>query len=313
MVDVSVIIVSWNVKDWLRICLQSLRRHTRQTTYEVFVVDNGSQDGSAEMVETEFPDVHLLRNEANVGFARASNQAIIDSQGKYIVLLNPDTFVRDDALSRMVGFLDDRPGIGALGCKVLTAEGEIDLRCARRFPTLQSELFELTRLSFRFPDNRLFGRYLMSYWDHGDTREVEALSGACMMVRRQAVEEVGLLDETFFLYGEDIDWCYRLKRAGWAIVYYSEAEIVHIGGQSSQQVKEEMGVERFRSGYRFFRKHRGPGYAGAYKALVLLISVMKGLFFGIGFLRNAGKRNYRSWYCDKVKLHGRVLRWALGE
>ena len=159
--------------------------------------------------------------------------------GRYVLLLNPDTLLHDDALSRMVSFLDHHLGIGVLGCKLLTAEGKIDPHCAREFPTLLGELFELTKLSCWFPRSRVFGSYLMTCWDHGYNREVDALSGACLMVRRAAVEQVGLLDENFFLYGEDLDWCYRFKKAGWKVFYCSEAEIIHIGSQSTQQLKEE--------------------------------------------------------------------------
>ncbi len=310
--DLSVVIVSWNVEEQLRAGLQSLYAHTQQISYEVFVVDNASKDGSPEMIAAEFPKVQLLRNPANVGFARANNQAITLSKGRYVLLLNPDTFLHDDALSRMVSFLDHRADIGVLGCKVLTAEGKIDPRCARRFPTLWGELFELTRLSYRFPHNRLFGEYLMTYWDHGDSREVDAISGACLMVRRAAIEQVGLLDESFFLYGEDLDWCYRLKKAGWKVFYYSEAEIIHIGSQSTRQLKEETALERFRSRYKFFRKHVGRGYAWIYKTLVFLITMIKEMIFGVGFLGSRG-RERRDWYREKVRVHWRVLRWVLRE
>jgi GT2 family glycosyltransferase len=308
--DLSVVIVSWNVKEQLKACLQSLYEHTQGISFEVFVVDNASQDGSPEMIEAEFPKVQLLRNPANVGFARANNQAIMLSKGRYILLLNPDALLQDDAPSQMVSFLDYNPDIGVLGCKVLTAEGKIDIRCARRFPTLLGELFELTRLSYRFPHSRLFGDYLMTYWDHGDSREVDALSGACLVVRRAAIEQVGLLDENFFLYGEDLDWCYRFKKAGRKVFYYSEAVIIHLGSQSTQQIRGEMGLERFRSRYKFFRKHRGKVYAWLYKVVVFLITVIKEMILWTGFLRSMGAEK-RDWYRGKVRLHGRVLLWAL--
>jgi len=254
----------------------------------------------------------LLRNPANVGFARANNQAITLSKGRYVLLLNPDTLLHDDALSRMVSFLDHHLGIGVLGCKLLTAEGKIDPHCAREFPTLFGELFELTKLSYWFPRSRVFGSYLMTYWDHGDSREVDALSGACLIVRRAAVEQVGLLDESFFLYGEDVDWCYRFKQAGWEVFYYSEAEIIHLGGQSTQQLKEERRLQRFRSRYKFFRKHSGKGYAWIHKALVFVITVVKEMIFGIGFLSSM-RREKRDWYREKVRLHWHVLRWVVRE
>lgn len=310
--DLSVVIVSWNVKEQLKACLQSLYAHTQQVSFDVFVVDNASQDGSPEMIEAEFPKVQLLRNEMNVGFAGANNQAITLSKGRYVLLLNPDTFLHDDALSRMVSFLDHHLGIGVLGCKLLTTEGKIDLHCARGFPTLLGDLFELTKLSYWFPHSRVFGGYLMTYWDHGDNREVDALSGACLMFRRTAMEQIGLLDENFFLYGEDVDFCYRFKKTGWKVFYYSEAKIVHLGSQSTQQLKEEMGLERFRSRYKFFRKHRGQVYAWTYKALVFLMAIIKEMIFGMGFLRSI-RSEKKDWYRGKAKLHWRVLLWALKE
>jgi GT2 family glycosyltransferase len=262
------------------------------------------------MVDTEFPKVHLIRNPANVGFARASNQAITLSTGRYILLLNPDTVLHDDALSRMVGFLDRHPGIGILGCRLLTTEGKIDPHCARKFPTLFGEFLEMTRLSYWFPHSRVFSGYLMTYWDHKDNREVDALSGACLMVRRAAVEQVGLLDENFFLYGEDLDWCYRFKKTRWEVFYDSEAEIAHLGGQSTQQLKEDRRLQRFRSRYKFFRKHNGKGYAWIYKALIFVITVVKEMIFGISFLGSM-RREKRDWYREKVKSHWRLLRWVL--
>ncbi len=308
--DLSIVIVSWNVRDLLEACLRSIYAKTRGLSFEVFVVDNASADGSPEMVEQSFPQVQLICNAANVGFARATNQALRLSKGRYVLLLNPDTVILDEALVQMVRFADENPDIGALGPKVLTAQGEVDMRCARRFPSLLSEFFELTRLSYRFPRNRLLGSYLMSYWDHNDSREVEVLMGACMLVRREAMEQVGLLDEAFYMYGEDVEWCYRLKRAGWRIWYDSEARIVHLGGQSTKLIREEMGLERFRSRYTFFRKHRGPLYAGAYKALMLLITLAKQVIFAVRAIisRDEGQRRR---YRDKVRLHGKVLRWVL--
>mgnify|MGYP000436249468 CR=1 FL=1 len=306
--DLSIVIVSWNTRKLLEACLRSVYAETRGLTFEVFVVDNASVDGSPEMVERAFPQVRLIRNAANVGFARASNQALRLSRGRYVLLLNPDTVILDQALVRMVHFMDQHPDIGALGPKILTAEGEVDLRCARRFPSLLSELLELTRLSARFPHNRLFGNYLMSYWDHNDSREVEVLMGACLLVRREAMEQVGLLDENFYMYGEDVDWCYRLRKAGWRVWYDSQDYIIHLGSQSTKLVQEEMGLERFKSRHALFRKHRGSLYAGAYKALMLAITLAKQAAFWAKALMSRDK-GQRHRYQDKVRLHGQVLRW----
>lgn len=308
MLDLSVVIVNWNVRDLLRGCLRSLYDGTQGLTFEIFVVDNGSADGSSEMVRREFPYVHLIPNAVNVGFARASNQAIRRSRGRYILLLNPDTSTLHNAVTKMVQLMDEHPEVGAVGPKILTQDGQIDLRCARRFPSLGSELWEKTGLAARFPHSRLFASYLMGHWDHQQGREVELLTGACLMVRREVIDQVGPLDGDFFLYGEDMDWCYRMRRAGWKICYYPDAAITHLGGQSSAPVKVELDMEALRSMNLFFRKHYGLLYALAHRALMLIITLAKELFFLGKFFMAGGAERPR--YQRKIRLHSRVLQWV---
>ena len=308
LVDLSIVIVNWNTRELLWCCLTSIRAKTQRITYETLVVDNASTDGSAAMVLENVPDVVLMQNEENIGFARANNQAIRRSRGRYILLLNPDTIVLDNALGQMVTFADARPQIGALGCKILTTDGSIDFRCARRFPSLLTELFSRTRFSKRFPHHPLFGRFLMGNWDHNSSREAECLVGSCMMVRREVIEQVGLLDEDFFMYGEDIEWCYRINKAGWQIFYYSEPQIVHIGGRSTEQDRAEMGIEYLRSMTLFFRKRYGPGYALAYRVLLLGTTLAKRLIFLVGLLLTSNSKR-KDWYREKVQIQQRVLQW----
>ena len=311
MVDLSIVIVNWNTRDLLRSCLKSIYAETKGPSFEIFVIDNASQDGSAEMIEQQFPKVHLIRNTDNVGFARANNQAIARCKGRYILLLNPDTIVLDKALVKMVQFLDSHPTIGALGCKILRENGKIDPRCARHFPTLLGDLFEQTKLSAKFSKSKLFGGYLMTYWDHNSDREVDVLSGACMMIRKEVIERVGPMDEDFFMYGDDIEWCYRIKRAGWKIFYYSKAAIIHIGDQSSKAVIARMGIEKLKSRCKFYRKHYGTLYAWAYKSLLLLITIAKQLVFWTKLLLSDKKEEKRHQYQKKIASNGRVLKWIL--
>lgn len=306
--DLSVIIVNWNVRDLLRGCLRSLYDGPQGVTFEIFVVNNDSTDGSPEMMRREFPHVHLIQNVKNLGFARANNQAMKLSQGRYLLLLNPDTLILHDAVTKMVRFMDDHSEVGALGPKILTGEGQIDFRCARRFPSLGSELWEKTGLAARFPNNRLLGRHLMGDWDHEDCREVELLTGACLVVRREVIDQVGPLDEDFFLYGEDVDWCYRIKRAGWKIFYYPDAAIIHLGGQSSAPVQVELDMEALRSMNLFFRKDYGLLYALAHRAFMLIITLAKELFFLGKFFIAGGAERPRYW--RKMRLHSRVLQWV---
>jgi GT2 family glycosyltransferase len=311
-VDLSIVIVNWNTRELLGCCLASIQAKTQGIFYETFVVDNASTDGSTAMVREKFPDVVLMQNEENRGFARANNQAIRRSKGRYILLLNPDTIVLDNALGQMVAFADAEPHIGALGCKILTTEGNIDFRCARRFPSLLTELFSRTRLSKRHLHHPLFGRFLMGDWDHNSDREVECLAGSCMMVRREVIEQVGLLDEDFFMYGEDMEWCYRIRKAGWQIFYHSEPQIVHVGGQSTEQNRAGMGIEYLRSMTLFFRKCYGTGHALAYQIFLLITTLAKRFAFSIGLLlSNNSKR--KNWYREKVQIQRRVLQWIFSD
>jgi len=309
--DLSVIIVNWNAKELLADCLKSLFADGEGVTMELFVVDNASSDGSVEMVQRRFPEAIIIANGENLGFARAANQAIGQSRGRFILLLNPDTLVMKQSLPKMVGFLHHQPLVGALGPKILTAKGSIDLRGGRCFPTPLTELFDQARISQVFPRSRLFGRYLMGYWDHNDSREVDLLSGACLMVRRETIEEVGPLDEDFFLYGEDVEWCYRIKRAGWKIFYYAEAEIIHLGGGSTKGSPEGLGVEALRSMNLFFRKGYGVLHSWLHRWLILLITLAKEAFFLTRFLFARGERE-RKRAREKIGLHYQVLRWSIG-
>lgn len=305
--DLSIIIVSWNTRQRLHDCLASIYAQPWNIDFEVFVIDNASSDGSPQMVRCMFPQVHLVENAQNFGFARACNQGLRRARGRFIVLLNPDTQLLGNALSDMVIYLDEHPDIGALGPRIVNANGVVDPRCARHLPTLATELFEKTRLDRRFPHNRIFGHYLMTYWDHNDSRDVEALSGACLMVRREVVAQVGMLDESFFMYGEDIDWCYRIRKAGWRVHYYNDAQVIHIAGQSTNLVYEEMGIEALRSLNYFFHKHHGFGYAIAHRFLIGSLSLVKELLFAVGLLFT----DNRAFYRTKLRIHWRVIKWSL--
>ncbi len=266
--DLSIIIVNWNTRELLSKCLRLVYDTVTGLEFEVFVVDNASQDGSVAMVKELFPQVLLIENEENVGFARANNQAIKQSSGRYILLLNTDTFVREDAVERMVAFMDAHPEAGAAGCRLYYPDGKLQLSC-NSFPTLFTEFCLAASLDRLFPRSPLFGRYKMSYWDFDEVREVDVVLGAFMIIRRQAIEQVGLLDETFFMYSEEVDWCYRIKKNGWKIYYVPYAEATHIWGGSSGQVRAEMLVEMYKSRIAFFQKYYGWISALALKLLLV--------------------------------------------
>jgi len=256
VVDLSIIIVNYNVKYHLGESLQSIYGNRKGISFEIIVVDNDSTDGSVDMVKSRFTEVRLIENCQNLGFARAVNQGLIESKGRYLLLLNPDTVVLPGALDKMVEFMDENPRAGALGCKLLNADGSLQPSC-RSFPTLRGAFFENIGLERLFPGNRVIGQYRMGYWGHNCVREVDQPMGANLMLRSAAISQVGLMDEQFYMYYEEVDWCYRIKKEGWKIYFTPYAEMIHYGGKSTRQAVRNMLIERYRSMHKFYRKHFG--------------------------------------------------------
>lgn len=257
MMDLSIIIVTWNVKEDVVRCLRSLPEARGELRLEVWVVDNGSSDGSVEAVRRQFPQVHLIANPQNLGFARANNQALRQARGRYILLLNPDTVVHEGALERMVRFMDRHPQVGVLGPQLLNPDGSLQYSC-RRFPSLGAMLFRGTWLGDLVPRTRFEQEYLMADWPHDEPREVDWVSGAAMVVRRAALREVGPLDERFFMYCEDMDWCARFWERGWKVMYFPGAQVTHFLGRSSRQRSRRAILEFHRSMFLYFQKHFAP-------------------------------------------------------
>ena len=254
MCDVSIAIVSWNTSDLLRICLQSIIDSTNRIDYEIIVVDNASSDGSAEMVTQTFPIVRLIRNHQNQGFAAANNAAFANAQGRYLLLLNPDTKVHTGAIDILVRYLDWHSDVGILGAHLLNTDGSTQISCSH-FPTLANMALESLGISRLLPRSTLLARFKMTYWLHDQEREVDQPSGACLLVRRAAWDQVGSLDTRFFMYFEEVDLCYRIKHQGWKIVFIPTAYVTHYGGQSSIQNMDVRIVGRYESLLVFFKKH----------------------------------------------------------
>ncbi len=251
----SIIIVSFNVKDFLFQAIHSIRKAIRNLSAEIIVIDNASWDGSVSMLEKNFPDVRIISNPTNLGFARANNRGIQESSGEYIVLMNPDTIVQEDTFETLLNFFSQDSQVGMAGCKILNPDGSLQLACRRSFPTPWVAFTKLVGLSRLFPKNRYLGRYNLTYLNPDEVTEVEAISGSFMMVRRNLVDEVGLLDESFFLYGEDLDWCYRIRKAGWKIYYVPATQIVHYKGASSKKAQFDTLLLFYRAMLLFVRKH----------------------------------------------------------
>ncbi len=256
LTDVSIIIVGWNTRDFLRGCLQSLRDESGGVKSEVIVVDNASSDGSVEMIEREFPEVRVIRNAENRGFAAANNQGMAVASGRYVLLLNPDTRVLDRAVEKAVAFADAHPEAGVVGCRTLLADGSIQYNCYM-FPSLLNLALSLSRLPGLFPKSRFFGRARMTWWDYESPKSVDVVAGCFMLVRREALEQVGSMAEDYFMYSEDTDWCWRFKQAGWQVLYTPEPAIVHYWKGSSSQCAGEMHVLQRRSVLMFLEKKSG--------------------------------------------------------
>ncbi|MGC9469708.1 MAG: glycosyltransferase family 2 protein [Anaerolineae bacterium] len=277
-VDVGVVIVNWNTRDLLQRCLESVLSNT-DVSFEVCVVDNDSSDGSADMVASVFPHVKLIRNDRNVGYPAANNQGLrylgFGTQGRsagvrYALLLNPDTELPADALAKVIDFADEHPESGVVGPKLVLQDGSLDLACRRSFPTPAISFYRITGLARLFPRSRRFGRYNLTYLDENETAEVDAVVGAFMLVRREAIEESGLLDESFFMYGEDLDWAYRMKAAGWRVYYYPEVEVLHIKRASSRQ-NPRARLEFWRAMDIFYRKHYAEQTPFVVHALIVAV------------------------------------------
>ena len=251
----SVVFLNYNTRDLTRQALNSVLAAAEGLEVEIFVVDNASVDGSADMVAEEFPQVKLICNAANVGFAAGNNVALRQVVGEYALLINTDTIVRRDALRTMVEFLDEHPEAGACGCKILDPDGTLQLDSRRGFPTPLAAFCKMSGLSRFFPKHPLIAHYHMTYLDPEQTAEVEVLSGSCMMVRKAAMDEVGLLDEDYFMYGEDIDWCYRFHQAGWKIYYVPTTSIIHFRGESGRGTPLKILYRKSRAMSIFVNKH----------------------------------------------------------
>ncbi|MFQ6057602.1 MAG: glycosyltransferase family 2 protein [Anaerolineae bacterium] len=270
MVDLSIVVVSYNTRELLAACLESVFRSLAGSDLQarVFVVDNASSDGSAAMVRERFPQVQLIANRENLGFAAANNQALCRSQGRYALLLNPDTEVQGDALGDLVRFMDENPRVGVAGAKLLYPDGRVQ-HSAFGFPTLAQAFLDFFPLNHRLVNSRLNGRYPLRWYD-GAPFPVDHPLGACLMARREAIAQVGLLDERFFIYCEEIDWCMRFKRAGWGVYCVPQAEVVHHVAQSTGQFRDQMFVQLWRSRFLLFQKHYGPFYRWAVQQIVRL-------------------------------------------
>ncbi len=261
VVDVSVCIVSWNVKELLRDCLSSLRAQTAGIRYETIVVDNLSNDGSAEMVRAEFPWVKLIEPGVNLGFGRANNLAYKHSTGRWVLLLNPDTVVLDRAIEKLLAFADQHPEAGAVGGRTLKEDGQsLERSCCWGSPGMWPLICKAFGLHLMFKNSPLFNREAMDYWQRDSVREVGVITGCCLMIRREVYEQTGGFDDHFFMYAEETDLCWRIRQTGGRLVFCPEAQIIHLVGESAKKTTSNRLFHIDRALLKLFRKHYGATY-----------------------------------------------------
>lgn len=284
--DLSIIIVNWNTRQFLQDCLLSILEASLHVSYEVWVVDNASADGSVEMLEESFPWVHVIANQTNPGFARANNQAIKNSQGNFVLLLNPDTIVKPRALDILLEFLNLHPEAGGTGPRLLNPDGSLQLSIFRK-PRLLREVWWLFHLDRVW----LYSRYPVGRWKLDQTYQVDIIMGACLLLRHEVLDAVGLLDEEYFIYSEEVDLCYRVQDAGWELYWVPQAQVIHFGGQSTQQVAGEMFLRLYQGKVMFYRKHSSKATVSIYKLILYVAAALRLFLTPFAFLEPAPRKN----------------------
>ncbi|MFH0764962.1 MAG: glycosyltransferase [Calditrichota bacterium] len=304
-IDVSIIIVNYNVKRFAEQCLRSVYAAQKNLTIEIFLVDNASTDGSIEFLQGLYPHVQYIANAANLGFSCANNQALARAAGRYLLILNPDTLLGEDSLEALVAYLESHPRVGALGPKILTRDGGFDVTSKRGFPTPWVAFCRLSGLAFLFPQTKIFGRYNLLYLNPDDAWEVDALAGSCMLVRRETYQQVGGFDEDFFMFGEDIDWSVRIKAAGWEVHYAPVTKIVHFKGESTRRSDIDRDRAFYGAMHLFVAKHFRGRYPRAAHWMIDLGIVLARLSVQI-------KRLSRRFFAPTVDFAGLWLILVLG-
>ena len=315
MLDISFLIVSWNVRELLKRAVQAILDDTRDLEIEIVVVDNASRDGTVEMLRAEFPNVRVIANNENVGFTRGNNQGLEIAQGRYLFLINPDTEIQRGATRALLNFMDapENARVGIVGPQLVYADGSLQ-SSRRRFPKFSTALFESTKLQQWFPRNRVLTNYYLLETSDLAIQDVDWLVGAAMFVRRAVYEQIGGLDERFFMYSEEMDWCYRAKNArfsakdsGWRVVYFPNARVLHHEAKSSEQVRAQRDIYFHSSKVRYFQKHHGVLQGELLRYFLLSMFAFQWLEEGAKFLLGH-KRELRA---ERIKGYAQVIRSGL--
>jgi GT2 family glycosyltransferase len=308
MKELSIVIVAWNCKTFIKECLDSLASYRRDPTTEIVVVDNASVDGTYQLVRECYPEVVLVQSNENLGFPRGTNLGIRNSSGRYLCLINPDVRVLDGCIQKMTAYMDSNPEVGLLGPRMLDSNG-VPGRSYMGAPTLWNLLCRALSLDMLFPGSKLFSSFLMFYFDRSRTTEVDVLNGWFWMTRRRALEEVGVLDESLFMYADDLDWSKRFRDANWKVVYLPEAESIHYGGGTTARAPIRFAVEMQRANFQYWKKNYGRAFQVAYLAIISLHQIVR--LAGYFIVWTCIKAN-RDDAAFKMKRSLASLQWILG-
>lgn len=309
--DVSIIIVNWNSQEDLKKCLASVITHTHDLTYEIVVIDSGSHDGCEEMLRSEYPVVRFVQSATNLGFARANNRAVEEATGEGLLFLNPDTEITNSAVTALYSYLLSHPGAGIVGCTLLNSNKTIQESCVQAIPTIANQLVNSQFLRRRWPKSFLWG--MASLFEEGnEPREVEAISGACLMVRRAIFERVGGFSSDYFMYAEDIDLAYKVRSTGYTNYHVPSVTVTHHGGSSSQRAGNTFATVMMPEAiWRFFRKSRGRAYAFTYRLGMFGSAVVRLLLLGAAWSSGMGSQQCRANRQSSLAKWSAVMRWAM--
>jgi GT2 family glycosyltransferase len=300
--DLTVIIVNWNTRELLLNCIESFYRTVKGLSSEIFVVDNGSSDGSADSVRRAFPEIEVIQNQWNMGFARANNEALRRSKGRYALLLNTDAILAHGAVETLVEFMDHNPTVGIAGGQLINGDGSKQ-NSFDNFPSLAAEALNKSLLRILFPR-----RYPSKRVNYSTPIEVQSVIGACMIVRSQSIQEVGLLDEDYFFFLEETDWCYRMRRRRWQVCHVPQAKVIHLQGRTADLVKERAKIEYYRSLYLFFRKYRGTVELIMLKVVLFMRFCMDFLLAFLSCLFTAFRKERPK---RKLGIYAQLIYWHL--
>lgn len=311
--DLSVVIVNWNSTEYTIPCVSSIDAQTKNLEFEIIVVDNASADDSCRVIQERCPSVKLVRSSQNVGFGQANNLGFQHSSGRILLFLNPDTELHGPAINLMHACLNSSADIGVLGCRLLNHDLSVQTSCIHRFPTILNQVADIELLRRLFPRLKVWGMLPLFDTDREKPATVEAVSGACQMIRREVFKKVGLFSTDYFMYMEDLDLCYKVREIGGKVCYLGSATIVHHGGQSSKKRGGEdfSGPMMRESLLRFLRKSRGPFYAGLYRLSMFLVSVLRLAVLAVLLPIRSARLDRDSLRHSLMKWH-KILRWSVG-